>query len=76
VLKVRVVYAETHEVFEKNMNDALAELEGKRVVSIFYTTDAVVRVDETDHSSGTNVDYNSTIMRYYNGFIEYEQQGP
>jgi hypothetical protein len=76
VLKVKVVYAETQQEFEQNMNNALADLEGKRVVSIFYTTDSVVRVNKTDHPPGSSVNYYSIIMRYYNGLIEYEQQEP
>jgi hypothetical protein len=74
VLKVKVVYAETQQDFEQNMNNALAELEGKRVLSTFYTTDAIVRVNKTTASTGSSVQYDNTVIRYYNGFIGYEQK--
>jgi hypothetical protein len=73
VLKVKVVYAESQQEFEKNMNDGLAELKGKRVLSVFYTTDAIVQVNKTTSTAGSDIHYDSTIKRYYNGFIEYEE---
>jgi hypothetical protein len=72
VLKVKVVYAESQQEFEKNMNDGLKELKGKRVLSVFYTTDTIVQVNKTTSAAGS-IEYDSTIIRYYNGFIEYEE---
>ena len=74
MLKVKVISAESRNEFEEDMNTALASLKGKRILSFFYTTDAVVQIDNTSHpAGGETVDYDSTIKRYFNGFISYEE---
>jgi len=74
MLEVKAVYAESMSEFEDNMHTAIAGLKGKRIISIFYTTDAVVQVKKTVHPSGSTVEYDSQILKYYNGFIEYERE--
>jgi hypothetical protein len=74
VIQIKVVFAESQQGFATSMNAELANLKGKRVLSVFYTTDAIVRVNKTTSTTGSSIQYDSTIIRYYNGFIEYEEQ--